>query len=282
MAVSDYSTTAGSNTAISGIALGENVMLPSGVNNAIRQLMADIKAGVPYLSGTTIVIPAAATDGLLLDLSSDTATSGPILDLYRISTTPADNDELGQIRFNGRDDAGNKQRYASIEAVALDVTNGTEDGELGLYVTVANTSTKMLSLSSTGMTLGGGSAVSTIASGSYAPTLTNSANISSSTGATGQYLRVGNIVFASGTVRVTPTAAAGTETILLMSLPVASALSGSQQLAGTAAPNSVTGSIFNEAWAIYAASATDEAALICAAQTTTDHSISFNFMYQVL
>lgn len=42
MAVSDYSTTPGSNTSISGINIAENCS-PANINNSIRQLMADIK-----------------------------------------------------------------------------------------------------------------------------------------------------------------------------------------------------------------------------------------------
>lgn len=46
MAVTDYSTVAASNTTISSIPLGENAMAPSDVNNAFRQLMADIANGI--------------------------------------------------------------------------------------------------------------------------------------------------------------------------------------------------------------------------------------------
>ena len=42
MAVSDYSTSPGSNTTISGISIAENCPAAN-VNNAFRQLMADIK-----------------------------------------------------------------------------------------------------------------------------------------------------------------------------------------------------------------------------------------------
>lgn len=42
MAVDDWSTTPGSNTTISGINIGENCP-PANINNAIRQLMADVK-----------------------------------------------------------------------------------------------------------------------------------------------------------------------------------------------------------------------------------------------
>lgn len=44
-AVSDWSTTPASNTDIGGIDIGEGTMLPSAVNNAIRELMAQIKTG---------------------------------------------------------------------------------------------------------------------------------------------------------------------------------------------------------------------------------------------
>lgn len=46
MAVSDYNTNPDLNTAISGINIAEGCP-PSGINNAIRQLMADVKAAIP-------------------------------------------------------------------------------------------------------------------------------------------------------------------------------------------------------------------------------------------
>lgn len=49
MAVQDYSTTAASNTAISGIDIAESCA-PSGINNAIRQMMADVKAVIPKVT----------------------------------------------------------------------------------------------------------------------------------------------------------------------------------------------------------------------------------------
>lgn len=45
MAVSDYSSTPGANTSISGINIAENCS-PANINNAIRQLMADIATGL--------------------------------------------------------------------------------------------------------------------------------------------------------------------------------------------------------------------------------------------
>ncbi|MDL2285703.1 hypothetical protein LJB93_03055, partial [Desulfovibrio sp. OttesenSCG-928-F07] len=45
MSIKDYSTTADENTQINGINIAENCP-PSGINNAIRQLMADVAEDV--------------------------------------------------------------------------------------------------------------------------------------------------------------------------------------------------------------------------------------------
>lgn len=118
--------------------------------------------------------------------------------------------------------------------------------------------------------------------GLYTPTLTNTTNVSSSTAPSCAWSRNGDMVTVCGSVRITPTSAAGTETLLGMSLPVATDFSGSNECGGAGAPNSVTGAMFNEAWGIYASSANDTAVFIAAAQTNTDHSIAFSFTYRVM
>jgi hypothetical protein len=70
--VSSWDTAAANNTDVGGVDLAENSMRPRDVNNAIRTMMAQIKAGVPYLS-TTFVFTAAPTpsanDGAALGVS---------------------------------------------------------------------------------------------------------------------------------------------------------------------------------------------------------------------
>jgi hypothetical protein len=58
--ISEYSATAADNTDIDGINLGEG-MLPSDVNNAIRELMSQIKDLQAGTSGDTIPITAGGT-----------------------------------------------------------------------------------------------------------------------------------------------------------------------------------------------------------------------------
>ena len=74
------------------------------------------------------------------------ATVGPIYDLFRDSSSPAASDILGRTTFNGRDSAGNKQEYGSIEAVISDPTSTSEDGALDFYATVAGTRTRIMSV----------------------------------------------------------------------------------------------------------------------------------------
>lgn len=57
MAVTDYSTTAGNNSTISGVNVAEGCS-PAGINNAIRQMMADVRAfydATPLIAGTPTV-----------------------------------------------------------------------------------------------------------------------------------------------------------------------------------------------------------------------------------
>lgn len=61
MAVSDYSTTPASNTSISGTNIGEGCS-PGGLNNAFRQLMADVRVMYDNLPTTsTYMLKAAGT-----------------------------------------------------------------------------------------------------------------------------------------------------------------------------------------------------------------------------
>jgi hypothetical protein len=86
------------------------------------------------ISGTT-----ASFTGVTLTSTDAGAAAAPIFELYRNSATPAANNILGQMLFNGEDSAGNTQEYASVQAVIVDPTSTTEDGALDVYTVVAGT-----------------------------------------------------------------------------------------------------------------------------------------------
>lgn len=113
--------------------------------------------------------------------------------------------------------------------VALDVTGAVTAsgaGTFGSLSTAGATSTGTL-------TVGGGTSVSTIAYGSYAPTLTNTANIDTSSAATVYYIRLGAVVHVYGYMEVDATTTL-TNTSMGMSLPVASDFTSGLELGGVA------------------------------------------------
>jgi hypothetical protein len=78
----------------------------------------------------------------------------------------------------------------------------------------------------------------TVDSGTYTPTLTNSVNISASTSYVCQWLRIGNVVTVSGNVDVTCTSGAGVATSLELTLPVASDFASANQAGSVGRHNS--------------------------------------------
>ena len=91
---------------------------------------------------------------LLVDGDAD-ANNGPMVKMYRNTSSPADNDELGSIFFAGEDSAGNERTYASIRAISTDVTSGTNDGELKFQIMSGGSQTTSVELSGTGVKFNG-------------------------------------------------------------------------------------------------------------------------------
>lgn len=97
MAVSDYSTTPAANVSINGINIGENCPAAN-VNNALRQMMADIavfSAGIsngssfmPKAGGAFTGNPTFSGKGGYLYNSSATATGGQVTFLPQGSGLP--------------------------------------------------------------------------------------------------------------------------------------------------------------------------------------------------
>ncbi len=67
-------------------------------------------------------------DGLTITSTNTDQNAGPIVEFYRNSASPANADYLGQIKFQGENDAGQKVVYSKITGKILDVADGSEDG----------------------------------------------------------------------------------------------------------------------------------------------------------
>ena len=68
--------------------------------------------------------------GLTITGYDTDANPDPALQLLRDSASPADGDFIGNIYFQGKNDADENVTYAAILAVTNDITDGTEDGKL--------------------------------------------------------------------------------------------------------------------------------------------------------
>ena len=88
-----------------------------------------------------ITISTADNDAQLILVSTDAdANVSPLMQFYRNSGTPADNDQMGRIEFNGRNDNSQDVNYATIVSQILDASDGTEDGRFAINTMVAGTS----------------------------------------------------------------------------------------------------------------------------------------------
>ncbi len=78
-----------------------------------------------------VLISSATDDKPQLELRATNAGANPATILFNHdSASPADDDELGEIVFNGDDDGGTSTMFAKIVGVSTDVSNGSEDGML--------------------------------------------------------------------------------------------------------------------------------------------------------
>lgn len=81
------------------------------------------------------------------------AAAGPLLDLYRDSASPAANDTLGEIEFNGEDSAGNKQQYALIHGSIISPTSGAEGGQIHFETATGGVSTEKMIIGTTNLVI---------------------------------------------------------------------------------------------------------------------------------
>ena len=99
---------------------------------------ATFNSGFAANNGSTITT-ADNTDTLTLISTDADANVAPNLVLYRNSDTPADNDQLGKIKFTGVNDNNEDIVYTEFVNQIRDASDGTEDGRFAINVMTAGT-----------------------------------------------------------------------------------------------------------------------------------------------
>jgi len=92
---------------------------------------------------------------LIITADSADANGNPTLNLYRNSSSPADNDNIGKFVFSGRNDNSQDVDYFMIKGLIADASDGSEDGKFELKAQVNGNNTIILSSSGTTLTATG-------------------------------------------------------------------------------------------------------------------------------
>ena len=80
------------------------------------------------------------------EVAEDGATKAPVLEFYRNSASPADNDYIGGINFSANDFNGDRVEYARIFSQIRDVSAATQDADLQFQIYEMGTPRTALSL----------------------------------------------------------------------------------------------------------------------------------------
>jgi len=117
----------------SGIDLSTNDNIKFNIAGSQKAIInSSGNVGIGTSSPSTELHLSTSTQGDIVTFESTDAgaATGPNLLLYRNSSSPADDDNIGAIRFRGRNDNSQDVDYAEIESLIVDASDGTENGAL--------------------------------------------------------------------------------------------------------------------------------------------------------
>ena len=97
-----------------------------GVNNASPTVSLDV-------AGTGRFLKTDNNSNILLETTDADVDAGPVLDMYRNSASPLDNDHLGKIEFSGENSNGDKTIYGFIRAQIRSTTAGDGSPKISLH-----------------------------------------------------------------------------------------------------------------------------------------------------
>jgi len=120
----------------------------SGITNAFFVQGSDgfVGLGTAAPSEMLHLLSSVSTEPVLLLENTNADALAHVLEFYKNSAGPADNDDLGAIDFYGETSTGAKERYAYILSESLDVTNGDTGGSLRFQVVMDATERNLLEI----------------------------------------------------------------------------------------------------------------------------------------
>ena len=136
------------------LTVGDDINLLS--DSAVINFGADSDVTLTHLADSGLTVSAGAND-TVLQIISTAADAGvaPNLILTRDSSSPADNDLLGTVVYQGDNDAAENTVYTQVFARASDVSDGTEDGEYFIQTMTAGSLVTAQQINGTSTTFAG-------------------------------------------------------------------------------------------------------------------------------
>lgn len=242
-----------------------------------------------------------ANAGILARIESTTGMAQ--MDLYNSVNGQVNGAENGRIRWVGKNSVNTAVVYGAIHTTIIDVTSGSEDGRITIAATgaageillsskanftgglqingtsITATAAEINALSGITATVADLNRTANILAGTYTPTLTNVANVDSSTAFACGYSRNGDFVTVEGQITIDATAAA-TDTEVGISLPIASNFAGAQQCAGVGA--CIAAGAYGESAAVSGDVTNDRARFLLRPSAATARNYAFHFSYRII
>jgi len=101
-----------------------------GISASSTSTLTNKTLTTPVINGFSGTGDGSITGDLTLTSTDAGSGSDPTLILYRNSSSPATNDLIGDIVFQGRNNNSQDVEYATFQTRANDITDGSEDGNL--------------------------------------------------------------------------------------------------------------------------------------------------------
>jgi hypothetical protein len=138
---------------IQGTGASSELNIISGGSNIIAYSTDNSNSQIVATAEDNSYVDLYAFAGNTYVVLSDTGTgaTGPYLEFYHNSASPAVNDDVGILQFSGRDSAANKQVYGSILVRVDDPTSTTEDAKFVFSNVLAGAQTAYLDVSPAGL-----------------------------------------------------------------------------------------------------------------------------------
>ena len=115
----------------SGSANGAGITIQDAVNSSTdATLLWDATNDRFDVSHPLTITSTTTDDTLLLTTTEASSSAAPVITLKRNSSSVADADYLGQLKFKGENDADQEVVYAKVTAKIQDASDGSEDGLL--------------------------------------------------------------------------------------------------------------------------------------------------------